>query len=97
MSNCHFSPRVHFMIHLVSTQLSFSSHPLLYTLVINSYMRRKRVDTMLFFKLKYNVETSEPAVNADVEEEKPKVIISHDTETTCVIATACKKVISFST
>lgn len=46
---------------------------------------------MLFFKLKYNVETSEPAVNAGAEEEKPKVIISHDTETTCVIATACKK------
>ena len=46
---------------------------------------------MLFFKLKYNVETSEPAVNAADEEEKPKVIISHNTETTCVIATACKK------
>ena len=46
---------------------------------------------MLFFKLKYNVETSEPAVNSDDEEEKPKVIISHNTETTCVIATVCKK------
>ena len=79
------------MAHLVSTQLSFSSHPLLYTLVINSYVKRKRVDTMLFFKLKYNVETSEPAVNTGDAEEKPKVIISHDTETTCVIATACKK------
>ena len=46
---------------------------------------------MLFYKLKYNVETSEPAVNTGDAEEKPKVIISHDTETTCVIATACKK------
>ena len=82
---------VPFMAHLTSTQLSFSSHPLLYTLVINSYMKRKRVDTMLFFKLKYNVGKIEPAVNTGDAEEKPKVIISHDTETTCVIATACKK------
>ena len=86
--HCYY---VLFMAHLTSTQLSFSSHPLLYTLVINSYVKRKRVDTMLFFKLKYNVETSEPAVNTGDAEEKPKVIISHDTETTCVIATACKK------
>ena len=46
---------------------------------------------MLFYKLKYNVETSEPAANAGDKEEKPNVIISHDTETTCVIATDCKK------
>lgn len=46
---------------------------------------------MLFYKLKYNVETSEPAANASDKEEKPKVIISHDTETTCVITTDCKK------
>ena len=46
---------------------------------------------MLFFKLKYNVGKIEPAVNTGDAEEKPKVIISHDTETTCVIATACKK------
>ena len=67
MSEPYHCSYVPFMAHLVSTLLSFSSHPLIYTLVINSYMRRKRVDTMLFFKLKYNVETSEPALNADDE------------------------------
>ena len=91
MSEPYHCSHVLFMAHLTRTQLSFSSHPLLYTLVINSYMKRKRVDTMLFFKLKYNIEKIEPAVNTGDAEEKPKVIISHDTETTCVIATACKK------
>ena len=46
---------------------------------------------MLFYKLHYKTETSEPALNASAKEEKPKVIISHDTEMTCVIASACQK------
>ena len=85
MPESYHCSHVPFMAHLTSTLLSFSSNHLSYTLVINSYKKRKRADTMLFFKLKYNVETSEPAVNSDYEEEKPKVIISHNTETTCVI------------